>query len=417
MKKQATEKYATSNPLPNLDFIKIEREIIQTTEEVKKLSNSSFVMKMRKTILPEDSSGKGNHLDGSIIGNQVKNNEISNLVSKIGNEPKSSVNRVKLVRGVMRSKQDFPLSLYRNLLIQAALTIYLGDIAPATLQIAGQTYRLYLEKIVSIHKKNLVVIRSEQLKNVNLDLIPIEDLIKMDEDEEIDENEELVLQEIKITLKLLEYTESLDEDTRSSITMPMKLDELIDHSSKQKVKRLFGSPGNSSSSKNKYMLIFRKTLAALEVIKRIPVLHSIGLKVVAKLQEIDSKLPMPYLIEARVHMQALRILTLRVVLKDFSARPAMTPTFNKAIVAYHKALKRSSFTNLKPGDITVLAEFAQVSYYAYEQRKILNLANHGVVKILETGKKAVDALVPRNRIYSNKQKQILNALRLMKRFS
>jgi len=417
LKKQATEKYATSNPLPNLDFIKIEREIIQTTEEVKKLSNSSFVMKMRKTILPEDSSGKGNHLDGSIIGNQVKNNEISNLVSKIGNEPKSSVNRVKLVRGVMRSKQDFPLSLYRNLLIQAALTIYLGDIAPATLQIAGQTYRLYLEKIVSIHKKNLVVIRSEQLKNVNLDLIPIEDLIKMDEDEEIDENEELVLQEIKITLKLLEYTESLDEDTRSSITMPMKLDELIDHSSKQKVKRLFGSPGNSSSSKNKYMLIFRKTLAALEVIKRIPVLHSIGLKVVAKLQEIDSKLPMPYLIEARVHMQALRILTLRVVLKDFSARPAMTPTFNKAIVAYHKALKRSSFTNLKPGDITVLAEFAQVSYYAYEQRKILNLANHGVVKILETGKKAVDALVPRNRIYSNKQKQILNALRLMKRFS
>ena len=417
MKKPISEKFSTNNPHPNIDFTKIEKEIIQTTEEIKKLSNSSFMMKMRKTILPQNSGTKGTHLDASIIGNQIKNNEISNLVSKIGNEPKSSASRVKLVRRVMGFKQDFPLSLYRDLLIQSALTIYLGDIAPATLQITGQTYRLYLQKIISIHKKNLVVIRSEQLKNVNLDLISIEDLVRMDEKEEIDENEESVLQEIKITLKLLEFTDSLDEDTRSSITMSMKLEELNEQSSKQKVKRLFGGPGHSSSSKNKYMLIFRKTLAALEVIKRIPVLHSIGLKVVAKLQEIDNKLPMPYLIEARVHMQALRILTLRSVLKDFSARPAMTPTFNKAIVAYHKALKRSSFTNLKPGDITVLAEFAQVSYYAYEQRKILNLANHGVVKILETGKKAVDALVPRNRIYSNKQRQILNALRMMKRFS
>ena len=416
MKKSASNKFSTNQPHPNLDFTKIEREIIQITEEVKKFSKASFMLKMRNTLLPQESGSKGKHLDGSIIGNKIKNDDISNLVSKIRSEPKSSAARVKLVRSIMRLKQEFPLSLYRDLMIQAALTLYLGDIAPATLQITGQTYRLYLEKIVSIHKKNLVVIRSDQLKNVNLDLISIEDLVKMDENEEIDENEELVLQEIKITIKLLEYIETLDEDTRSSITMSMKLDELIEQSSKQKAKRLFGSDGNSGSSKNKYMLIFRKTLAALEIIKRIPILHSIGLKIVSKLQEIDNKLPMPYLIEARLHMQALRILTLRAIQKDFSARPAMTPTFNKAIIAYHKALKRSSFTNLKPGDITVLAEFAQVSYYSYEQRKALNLANHGVIKILQTGKKAVDALVPRNRIYLNKQKQINNAIRLMKRF-
>ena len=416
MKKSSTKKLSKNNPHPNIDFTNIEREIIQITEEVKKLSKASFMIKMRNTLLPDGGGTKGKHLDGSIIGNQIKNDEISNLVSKIRNEPKSSASRVKLVRSIMRLKQEFPLSLYRDLMIQAALTLYLGDIAPATLQITGQTYRLYLEKIVSIHKKNLVVIRSDQLKNVNLDLISIEDLVKMDENEEIDEKEELVLQEIKITIKLLEYIETLDEDTRSSITMSMKLDELIEHSSKQKAKRLFGSSAKSGSSKNKYMLIFRKTLAALDIIRRIPILHSIGLKIVSKLQEIDNKLPMPYLIEARLHMQALRILTLRAIQKDFSARPAMTPTFNKAIIAYHKALKRSSFTNLKPGDITVLSEFAQVSYYSYEQRKVLNLANHGVIKILQTGKRAVDALVPRNRIYLNKQKQINNAIRLMKRF-
>jgi hypothetical protein len=406
----------TIKPIPNLNFVKIQRQVIQAAEEVKKLRNFSFMMKMRKTILATDSADKGTHIDGSIIGIQIKSKAVSSLVSKISSDLTSSAARVKLVRTVMQDKRDFPLSLYRNLMIQAALTIYLGDITPATLQIAGQTYRLYLEKIISTHKKGLLVVQSKQLKNVNLDVISVKDLIKMEEDEEreIDENEKLVIQEIKITLKLLEYTDSLDEDTRDSITMTIHLDELNDLSSKHRVNSLFAVSESTESTKNKHMLIVRKTLVALEVIKRIPVLHPIGLKIIAKLQEIDSKLPLPYLIEARFHMQALRILTLRIVMKEFSARPSVTPTFNKAIVAYHKALKRALLSNPKRTDIIVLSEFAQVSYYAYERRKILNLANHGVLKILEMGKKAVDVLAPSNRVYIKQQKDILSALKKMK---
>lgn len=406
----------TIKPIPNLNFVKIQRQVIQAAEEVKKLRNFSFMMKMRKTILATDSSDKGTHIDGSIIGIQIKSKAVSSLVSKISSDLTSSAARVKLVRTVMQDKRDFPLSLYRNLMIQAALTIYLGDITPATLQITGQTYRLYLEKIISTHKKGLLVVQSKQLKNVNLDVISVKDLIKMEEDEEreIDENEKLVIQEIKITLKLLEYIDSLDEDTRDSITMTIHLDELNDLSSKHRVNSLFAVSESTESTKNKHMLIVRKTLVALEVIKRIPVLHPIGFKIIAKLQEIDSKLPLPYLIEARFHMQALRILTLRIVMKEFSARPSLTPTFNKAIVAYHKALKRALLSNPKRTDIIVLSEFAQVSYYAYERRKILNLANHGVLKILEMGKKAVDVLAPSNRVYIKQQKDILSALKKMK---
>jgi len=403
-------------PIPSLDFKKIQRQILKATDDVKKLSNSSFMLKMRKTILSADSDTKGTHVDASIIGNQANNAEISSLVSKIASDPFSTAARVKLVRSVIHDKRDFPLSFYRNLLIQAAITIYLGHITPATLQIAGQTYRLYLDKIISTHKKNLLVVQSKQLKNVNLDIISIKDLIKADEEDEekdIDENEAMVIQEIKITLKLLEYTDSLDEDTRGSITMSMQMDELDELTSKHRVKNLFGG---ADSAKNKHTLVVRKTLAALEVMKRIPVLHPIGLKIVGKLQVIDSKLPLPYLMEARLHMQVLRILTLRVVMRDLTARSSMTPTFNKAIVAYHKALKRSSFTNPKRGDITVLSEFAQIAYYAYEQRKMLSLANHGVLKILEMGKKAVDALVPGNRAYLNQQKQIQAALRSMRKY-
>ena len=408
----------TSNPFPALDFVKIEKEIIRTTEEVKKLSGASFIIKMRKKILPSDSDEKGSHLDASIIGNLVKSSSVSSIVSKIGSSPKLSLERVKLVRAVMLDdKGDSALSLYRNLMIQAALTIYLGDITPATLQITGQTYRLYLEKIISTHKKNLLVVQSKQLKNVNLDVISVNDLISKDEEEELQEHELVAIQEMKLTLKLLEYAESLDEDTRGSITMSMHLDELDALYSKKKIRGLFGGSGNADTVKNKHLLVVRKTLAAVEVMKRIPILHPIGMKIISKLQAFDNKLALPYLMEARLHMQALRFLSLRVLMDDYSARPAMTPTFNKAIVAYHKSLKRSSFTNPKRGDITVLAEFAQVSFYAYQHRKMLNLANHGVLKILEMGKKSLDALVPNNRVYLGQQKQIMKAIGSLKKFS
>ena len=44
----------TSNPFPARDFVKIEKEIIRATEDVKKLSGASFILKMRKKILPSD---------------------------------------------------------------------------------------------------------------------------------------------------------------------------------------------------------------------------------------------------------------------------------------------------------------------------------------------------------------------------
>ena len=46
----------TSNLFPALDFVKIEKEIIRATEDVKKLSGASFILKMRKKILPSDAN-------------------------------------------------------------------------------------------------------------------------------------------------------------------------------------------------------------------------------------------------------------------------------------------------------------------------------------------------------------------------
>ena len=123
MKDTFKNKPQSVTPIPSLDFKKIQRQIVQAAEDINKLSNSSFMLKMRKTILSADTDTKGTHVDASIIGNKADNAEISALVSKIASDPVSSAARVKMVRSVMHDKRDFPLSFYRNLLILAALTI------------------------------------------------------------------------------------------------------------------------------------------------------------------------------------------------------------------------------------------------------------------------------------------------------
>ena len=74
-------------PIPSLNFKKIQRQILQAVEDVNNFSNSSFMLKMRKTIMSADTGTKGAHVDGSIIGNLADNAEVSALVSKIASDP------------------------------------------------------------------------------------------------------------------------------------------------------------------------------------------------------------------------------------------------------------------------------------------------------------------------------------------
>ena len=164
------------------------------------------------------------------------------------------------------------------------------------------------------------------------------------------------------------------------------------------------------STYNKHQLIIRKAISVMDIVKHIPFLHSLGLKMADKLEEVERKMPGPFLMEGRIPMQAMKLLTLRMMMDEYTAKNALTPTFKKVVVAYRKALKRTSLSDPHRTDIPVLGEFAQVSYYSFQHRKVMRLTNQGVLEMLKLGKKAVDAATLVNRQYSKLQMQILTAI-------
>ena len=220
---------SSTSPIPNLNFLDFQRKIILITEDIKKQRKSSFLMKMKNTLTSSGSSFDGkSHMDGSLLAKTSKKPGLDAIVSEVAKDPTSTTARVKLIRTLMQDQRQYHLQYYKDLMIQASLPVYLGNITPASLQVASQTYRIYLRQLIAEHKKKLLIVRSSQLKNVNIDMIPVESLIQVDPDQPIGEEEAKIILETKLALKLLDFSRSLDSEIRANITMPLSMDE-IDH--------------------------------------------------------------------------------------------------------------------------------------------------------------------------------------------
>ena len=143
----------------------------------------------------------------------------------------------------------------------------------------------------------MLTVRSSQLGGLNVNRISLRDIIKSVENEE-DSEEAFFVNEIKFAHALLAHTGELLKLMPSRITIPVDLAELNNQSPDTTEPGIF--LGNIDSERfvpDKQALLTRKVTAILEVIKDIYPLHSIGIRVASRLQEIEEKLPQGYHIE------------------------------------------------------------------------------------------------------------------------
>jgi hypothetical protein len=412
--KAILQKSGTVSAIPNLDFWGLQKRIILITEDIRKLTKSSFLTKMKHSLLgANEGFSKGSHINGSILSQALNTGAMRRIVTDLNRDPSSTNLRVQLLRTFMKEHKDHELEVYRNLIVQGALPIYLGDVTPAATQVAAQTYRLYLQKLINAHKKQLLLVRSSQLKDrVNIDRIPIDSLLRSDKATSTPEEAMAVL-EIKVCLNLQDQSQNVDTEIKQNMTMPVNLNELDHLSARHNAVMQFLGGDETGQTYNKRKLLIRKSMAVVDVTRYIPFLHSLGLKIAGRLQELEGKTAQPFLLEARIHMAAVRFLMLRMQSEDNTARVAIAPTFNKAIVAYRKALKRTSFSDPHRSDLPVMGEYAQVSNFAFQNRELMKLSNDGVLDNLRMAKKAVDAAVIVNRHYGRLQLKILNAINIL----
>ena len=393
---------------PNINFMAFQKRLLGITGEIKEHNKKSPLKKMLGGRKKES-----NHVDGSIIGSAAEGNaEVKKLVSKLNKEPTDSVSRVQLVNAVVNHSKDHHLDTHRDIMLQAAVPIYLGDITPVFVQASIVTYKTYLEKLQNVHKQNMMAIKSSVLKNVNMSGINVND----EADDENLKNSESMLTEINVGESLVGQVDDLIKAMQSRpMTTTLSHEELQEVTADGKAAASFFGGGEDENSKQKENVVIGKTVQVIEAIKQIPLLQGAGLELAQAMGRIDNKLTFPLVMEGRLYMQGLKYHLLRIESGDKSARENMAPTFNMAVVAYRRAIKLISKTNPKKGDLPVLTEFANLTQYGFVHRDLMRFTKDGVKHLMKLGKDTIDAAVTVDQSFMPLQKRVESAINQLER--
>jgi hypothetical protein len=159
-------------------------------------------------------------------------------------------------------------------------------------------------------------------------------------------------------------------------------------------------------SSTKQNLIISKAVNAIDMLKHIPLLQAAGIELAKKLGKVDNKLTYPLVMEGRIQMQALKYQQMRVENGDRAARQNLAPVFNRAVVAYRKALKLVPKSSPKKADLAVLTEFGNLTHYGFVHRDLMKFTEDGIRSLVVLGKESLDTAVTIDDSFEPLQKRL-----------
>jgi len=400
-------------------------------EEIHNFKGYSLIDKVQKLFYNDHhfKLQRKNPIDGSDLVGAHPTKMAFALIDKLAKSPTCPLFRFKLVSHILFASRKYDTATYQRLLIHSMLTLYLGELSPASIQLMIHAYIRYLEQLCNLYSKEYSIeslgVRSEQLKHSDLNWLNV----VLTENNKKLSAFEVSIQfgiQLKNASHLLSQARNAKKMIETLLQAPLRIEELDQllfeqktddpHQSTIKEKKTSKSwDFTSSPSSGKKQTINRKQVLknafiVIDITKWIPLLHPLGLKLLEKLKLIEPRLNLVYVMEARIYMKAVEHYIIRVETGDSSCTPNITPTFNKAVVAYRKALKRTSVSHPSKQDLPVFVEIAQIARYARVRRSSMKLSKEGVIDLLKEGKKAADIAVQLDDRYLDLQMKVLKDL-------
>ncbi len=398
----ATKGPKENTNIPNINFIGFQNQIAEIVKDIKHHNKKSGLKRFIK------SKHENPHVDGSILLNDApQNREAGKLIKTLESDPTNSLARLRLVNLVLGERKDHHLQTHLNMMLQASIPVYLGEITPTLMQCVLTSYRSYLERLANIHKHKMLSIKSTQLKNINMSGIDIDD--EFSEDLHVDDINSAKT-EIQIAEALIANCESVLQIIKTKMNTTLSSEELEELINGQTVTNSFFGGNEEKINPNKQNMIISKAIMAIEMLKQIPLLQNAGLDLAKQLGHVDKKLTYPLVMEGRINMQLLKYQLLRIENGDKSARENMAPVFNLALVAYRKALKLINKSAPTKADLPVLTEFANLTHYGYVHRDLMRFTEEGMMDLLKLGKDSIDSAVVIDDNYVTLQRHIENSL-------
>jgi hypothetical protein len=397
---------------PNVNLMEMQEEIDQVAKDVLASKQQGLFQKLGfggKT--KEVSPVNGTDILAMAFFRQDRT--INKLVSQLGTDPLSQAVRMQIVQRALEMEARPTIEIARVLLVHACLPLHWGEVTGPSIGLVLRTLKIYLERVLQVHKEQMMSIQSSVLKNVNLSGI---DVNEEDMEDSNVRNREAMMMEVRMCEAMIERIGEAQMNLQKRMNVSLSkndLDQALDNIPGG-LGGLFG--GDAPPEGNKEQIrnaVIGKIMQCIEAIKTIPILYTAGIGLAEKMQMIDDKIPFPFVMNGRLNMQLVRYWMLRIESGDDTARPHVAPAFNQSVVAYRKSLKTVSMSMPKKADLPALAEFANLAHYGYVHRDLMRLNKEGLAKLIELGKEAADAAMTVDEAYSPLQKRLLRTLNQM----
>jgi len=399
--------------LKHVNFGEIQQHLVGLTEEVRRIHKQSLVEKLKGFLFSEEEDGleHAGHLSGRVLLPLVEEQQAKGWVEALESDPALIPPRIQLVHAALASRKKANFNVYRGLLIQASLPIYIGHITPRHLQLAIQAYQRYLNRLIHFGKHKIVSLRSKQLGRVNIDRLSIRDLVEELDDEKTDPEHQVIGQEMRCANRLLRQGGDLMKRLRAGFTIPLDLSDL-----NRQDPRIFdgGFLGDVAANRvvpDKEALLIRKVAATLEFIREVPPLHSLGLMVASRMQEIEPHSAQSYLMEARIRLEGTRLSILRYEHGDFAVKSGIPPTFRQAFNAFRKGLQLIKLDQPKDQELAAMGEFMDLVQFVHLHRPLLMITHEALQQMIRVAHKAILSAAERDGRYKPRLQKIRGLLR------
>jgi hypothetical protein len=407
-------KKPASRGLTHINFGKIQQHLVGLTEEVRRIHKQSLVDKLRGFLFSADEEENLEHagqLTGRVLLPLLEERQAKGWIDALESDPAVLTPRIQLIHAALASRKKANFNVYRDLLIQASLPIYIGHVTPRNLQFAVQAYQRYLNRLIHFGKHKIVALRSKQLGRVNIDRLSIKDLVDGSDEDELDPEHQVIGQEMRCANRMVRQGGNLMKRLKAGFTIPLDLSDL-----NRQDPRIFegGFLGDVEANRvvpDKEALLARKVAATLEFIREVPSLHSLGLMVASRMQETEPHSAQSYLMEARIRLEATRLYILRYEHGDPTARPGIPPTFRQAFNAFRKGLQLIKIDQPKDQDLSAMGEYMDLVQFVHVHRPLLMITHEALQQMIRVAHKAMHAAAERDGRYKPRLQKIRELMR------
>ncbi|MBF0279999.1 MAG: hypothetical protein HQM13_19535 [SAR324 cluster bacterium] len=280
-------------------------------------------------------------------------------VKLLKRNPKSMMDRLELVSIVAKSGREFPVELYRTLLLQATVACSFGEFSNVGLQMVIWTQDIYFSKLyykcqgealaleaklkTEEGKQNAFTRQSQGLRN----------------------HIALVTRNMEIIKNYQKQTEKAIKENKAVYNTSLSFEEVTDF-----LLELGGTDkiGDDKKRDTKWKSILKRAAELLLLLRVLPLLDIEAKKLSSQLKKVDKNDPIPYFLEAKVQMSDLifKVGIYQGGERTVEMREKVQESFKNTLHYYGLAVKRVGKMPKSKMEFAIFIEYASLIHYFYK---------------------------------------------------